>query len=414
MDCEKFKSIAFELASRELPADEEAEALKHVPECADCRKEYEENLRIIEALRSAGEAEAPADLLPNVMKRINADRRGNFNRIIRYCSAAAAAVILAAGAVALRPAIRARFTDDKNAEVAESVDYSARKTPSTAAGSDAPESEPTASEAVPTEEAAPEEGAVTAKEQRGASAEPEASAVEPPQAEASADKGEQTVQPPQSARSAKTAEAADSSAREAAPQNEAANAKDRSADEPEKISAADELTPVAVAPRNTENEGGSESDETEESYDSDDEVSAVSYGLNQPMGDDAIVSPEMAYSFGKNGADTDADPIVGRGSSGGSSSGSGSRGSGSGGGSVQYIAKTVNFFVDKSCAEALAIDTDGKSRSAVENELNALGVEYRVEEIPVDYTAEYRKADAARRAEIEGLCAVERCRIVGE
>ena len=77
-----------------------------------------------------------------------------------------------------------------------------------------------------------------------------------------------------------------------------------------------------------------------------------------------------------------------------------------------FIRRKCEFMVPAEYAAAAgSVSPQGKSMARVSAELSALGVEYEVYITEDDYTAEYRIADPARRAEIEAMCAVDNCTI---
>ena len=104
MNCDEFRNVVFELTAGELDEKTAEAARAHMAECPGCRKEYEAVQELAASLREMGDQKAPADLLPNVMGRIRDEKaRSRFN-LIRF-GTAAAAVVLAVGAVKVLPGI---------------------------------------------------------------------------------------------------------------------------------------------------------------------------------------------------------------------------------------------------------------------------------------------------------------------
>ena len=342
------------------------------------------------------------------MRRINADKSRGFNRVIKYCSAAAAAVILAAGAVALRPALESRFADDNKAatEDASEVAFIEEKTPLQDTPSEAEISDADDAALVATSD----DDTVTTPESKTNSVEPTAPSIAPEQPEAAEAEPSQQLQPSHEDKPAQSprtvqpfkedampahAEAGETTAQqdEAEPSNE-----ESFGDKAKTVAADDAQKPVTVVPKNTE-------EAVEEA------VSPANYSGNQPMGDNGIIIPGMTFSTDQNDKADDVSAVSSAGSNSGRGGGSGGGASG-GGASVKLIAKTVIFSVDKAYTAAFAVETEGKTRSDVEDELRALEIPYEIKEIEKNYTAEYLNSNEARRAEIESLCANERCSIV--
>ena len=128
MSCEEFRDIAFDLASGNLGGEAAEAAKRHIEDCPQCRREYEEVLALTAALEDLREEPAPESLLPNVMNAISAEkRRRRLNSIVRFGTAAAAAVVLVVGAVNVLPRLE-KEQPPMNNEQAQDVNNAAGDT----------------------------------------------------------------------------------------------------------------------------------------------------------------------------------------------------------------------------------------------------------------------------------------------
>ncbi|MCH5186954.1 MAG: hypothetical protein J1F63_01025 [Oscillospiraceae bacterium] len=403
MNCEKFKNIAFELAAGELPADEAAEAERHMSGCAYCRREYEENKKIIEALNAAGEVEAPADLLENVMNRLPAGKPIISPRLIRYGASAAAAVLLVAGTVTLYPMLQKNIEDTDlvqinsedttvgdelfNVNDIEAADID-EETPVMVRGYDG-ESEDQTTGGI--DESIRYTTDNNIKEQNfGVDARSEKQDTQP----VNDNSGNQTAGTESQATNSKQ----DTGAGDQVTANKLPNDQPVAPSEQRKTDD-DGIAPMTIGPG-------------QEAIDVVPRQVEPTSGERVVMGDNAIDTPEVAPITPELGENDEA--VSGR--SGGSSSGGGARGGGgSGGGSTRrYVANTVTFTVSPQyAAEASSVSTKGKSRANVEAELKALGIPFAVDVITVDYSSEYYSTNSqARKTEIEELCKTDRCEMI--
>ncbi len=432
MKCEEFRNIVFELAAGELD-EKTAEAAKaHMENCSGCRKEYETVQELTASLREMGDQKAPADLLPNVMGRIRAEKAGNRFNFIRYGAAAAAAVLLVVGAVKVLPGI---VKDPGNIEESGSAVHETR---------DAGE---TAVEDVP---------AVTSGEGGEAVYDGGAATVDADAAES--EKNENENPTPLAADSAdgsvpkavqKTVEAppvqgvADSAASESSGKNSGSSAYAGVGQGTAPLMTAIPKKEESAGTETVQNADGKARNTEEASFDA-----IMTLGLD---GDDAAVLENGG------GADEDGEPEnepaqilsaddldSGAGTEGHSGGGGGSGGAGAVGGKARtavpdsgefqimtaglangepvveaaarrYIHRRVRFTVGAEFAGAVSgISAAGKSMSQVSDELKAAGVDYEVYVIEDDYTDEYKNANKERRAQIEAMCAGDQCSIETE
>jgi hypothetical protein len=107
MSCEQTRAIAAELALGIADGEQRAQALRHLAECADCRRAVDE-LTVVadELLMLAPEREPPAGFESRVLARMQPapepaaarGRRGWFRVLVPVSAAAAAALAIALGA----------------------------------------------------------------------------------------------------------------------------------------------------------------------------------------------------------------------------------------------------------------------------------------------------------------------------
>ena len=106
MKCEEARTLIYEYAAGELAGEVEKAVAKHIEGCPECREECEACIELLKSMDGLDEEPAPESLLPNVMGKISAEkRRRRFNSIIRFGTAAAAAVVLVVGAVNVLPGL---------------------------------------------------------------------------------------------------------------------------------------------------------------------------------------------------------------------------------------------------------------------------------------------------------------------
>ena len=104
MKCEEARKMIYDYAADELTEEDKRTVAAHIESCPECHAEYEACAELLKAMNSLDEEPAPESLLPNVMGRISAEkRRVRFNSVVRFASAAAAAVVLVVGAVNVLP-----------------------------------------------------------------------------------------------------------------------------------------------------------------------------------------------------------------------------------------------------------------------------------------------------------------------
>lgn len=410
MSCDEFRSVVFEFARGELSVEAAEKAAEHIEKCSRCREEYEAVRELVETLESLGGEPAPQSLLPGVMKKISAEKAGRkkFN-IVRFGTAAAAAAVLVVCSVSVLPKLADRHNapDNRAGQTAGAEDPSKDAAPL--------ETEPENEETI--EETIEETVEETVNENTDAGAVPDAAGDVPSAASYSGE-----------------TEAADSV--ESAP---SARSGGQSAYGNEAVKSVYENAKKEKTPENgTSDGGGSSGTEWFTVLDAEDDVAPTAGGADKE-------SAETALSADGDGTDTvsveprmisidddrveESGPVTsGRGggglTAGGGRGGNGVNGygfdSGGNGGDngvfeeEKYICRRVIFTVPAQYASAAAVDTAGKSFGEVAAELDALGVGYRVNVEEEDMTAEHASASPGRRAEIEELCAAERCVILIE
>lgn len=119
MDCFEFEKNVYDFASGEADEALRAEMKKHMESCEHCKEEYRRCLIIVRSLKAMGEVEAPPTLLENVMAGIETAQNkkplsSKINTAVKFASAAAAAIVVFAGTMAVAP----RFT--QNAQLVKS------------------------------------------------------------------------------------------------------------------------------------------------------------------------------------------------------------------------------------------------------------------------------------------------------
>lgn len=119
MDCFEFEKNVYDFASGEADEALSAEMKKHMESCEHCKEEYRRCLIIVRSLKAMGEVEAPPTLLENVMAGIETAQNkkplsSKINTAVKFASAAAAAIVVFAGTMAVAP----RFT--QNAQLVKS------------------------------------------------------------------------------------------------------------------------------------------------------------------------------------------------------------------------------------------------------------------------------------------------------
>ena len=388
MKCEEFREIVFELASGELDSNMAEAAEKHMADCPQCREDYENTFALTASLRALAEEEAPKELLPNVMNRISAEnRRRRMNSIIRFGTAAAAAVVLVVGAVNVLPALEKKQPQNNDASIEED-----------------------STEQNYTEDVNSDDENLNAKyilEDNETTADDNSVVM---------DAGQPDV-------TDGIANASES--KSAAQPTEDLNKKDISKAQPKEIDQPKSMP----QPQND--------DATMAAAKEDGGADEVMARMTQPDIPEKM-SLEEESALGIYMHDEDAYEPMDTGKAGGASGGSGgSAAGGSGGGSSRplqngeetliitagidngtvieteersFISRKCEFIVSADYAEtAGTVDPRGKSMARVSAELSALGVEYEVYITEDDHTAEYAAADAASRAEIEAMCAVDNC-----
>lgn len=309
MKCEEFRNTVYEFAAGELSDEAAKAAAAHAESCPECRKEYETCLELVKSLAGLDEEPAPESLLPNVMRKISAEKNRRKFNIIRFGTAAAAAVVLVVGAVNVLPQLKKEV---KPTEIEEVVD-----------------NEVTDDEAViyDEEEATDEALGIMPRMIDEPAEDTDVPAVVTGSGNAEQKRTEQND-------------------RKSAPKDDAGNADEG-------------IMPMTLPHGDNGSSGASEL-----------VVPIITYGIYDE--DDAVVEVEER----------------------------------------SFISRSCEFTVAAEYAEtALAVSTAGKSMAQVSAELNALGVDYEVYVVEDDYTKEYRSADPQRRAEIERLCAADRCTI---
>ncbi|MGN1098220.1 MAG: anti-sigma factor family protein [Clostridia bacterium] len=344
MNCEKFRDIAFDLAAGQLSSGEEEEARKHIEACPECREEYEACRSMMNSLSELGEEQAPADLLPNVMKKIAKDKSRKRARIIQFGTAAAAAVLLVAGTVTVMPSLK-KEAIEPNAQVTEDGEVGADGLNKAEAE---PDTEPETSEDTQVFSGAVGYDAVT---------EADSGRNEPIQAQPDVPEVK-TVQ--------KTEQAEIAEEREEVPSENqivgGAAPKQRSVD-------------VSVAMFSDEDE----------------DMAVKSGGSGGSSSDGASVEMDTGYAVAARHSDIE-DEIIEETEE------------------RKFIRRTSEFSVSgENASLGLEVSTEGKTLAQVAAELDALGVRYEIYIVEDDYTEEYKTASTQRRAEIERLCAEEKC-----
>lgn len=378
MNCEQFRNMVYDLAEGELAPEVRNEAELHMKSCPDCRKEYEECVKLTDTLRSMGEVKAPEDLLPNVMREISVSKKRIAPKIIRFGTAAAAAVLLIAGVVTVAPTLY------RDADVTDI------------------EPEPLETEITA--------DATTEVQTDGSSLEDSAEAEKSTISASSASEGG-------------IAEAVSGAAADSVPvvDDAAENAKEKKAPPIQaKKSAAPETEEKQAAQETSGGAFADESIQTETTEAVSDEVA---------FADSAAVLPETEIT-----AEQIPENVTAR--SGATAYGGGGVKSSGGGGlgetadtgiaaysadettddpEVRYVSRTIEFRIKSAYAESAAlVETEGRTTAQVEEQLKSLEIPYTIAIIDEDYTDEYKIASAERQAEIEQLCIGDRCEITYE
>src|SRR5690348_18405483 len=101
MGCEQTRDLAAELALGIADGEERAQALRHIAECAECRRAVEEYTAVTDALLTLAPAQQPPPGFESrVLARLAPARpRRRLRRVLAPLAAAAAAAAVAAGAI---------------------------------------------------------------------------------------------------------------------------------------------------------------------------------------------------------------------------------------------------------------------------------------------------------------------------
>lgn len=431
MNCERFSEIAYELAAGELEGEEYTRAMSHMNSCPRCKKEFEACKELLEALHSMSEAEAPPELLENVMSKISEEsasspkiRRLN-PLLIRFGTTAAAALLLIAGVVYVMPKINNQG-DQSVSEVeqtlnSEIADNSQPESSYDDIVADTPDIDPSESTATPGDVAPVSEN------------EPAADA--PSKVDENQNKPENTQNRQASENGSDTEKNAALPEKSETKASSQTNDAETVSDNAETFSGSTEQSgiiprgidsnestaspPLTKRRSDVPEENGQE--DMQEAVNADtrsmttDQPTQISmpttdktvFSENTAMGDNAITSP-TAGSSSSGGSDS----RIEGGHSGG---GGGGSGGGSGGTAARKIARIVEFKVDQSYREAaMAVETKGKTMSQIEARLIELEIPYSIKIRNEDYTSEYTLAGPERRAEIDRLCASDSCEITYE
>ena len=125
MSCERTRELAAELALGILDGEQRAEALRHVAECAACRRAVEELTAVAdELLMLAPEREPPAGFESRVLARLQPPpavarpRGGRTRRLLAPLAAAAAAAAIAVAVVLQTTSDDRRLADHYRATLA--------------------------------------------------------------------------------------------------------------------------------------------------------------------------------------------------------------------------------------------------------------------------------------------------------
>ncbi len=427
MKCAEFREAVFELVSGELDESRTAAAKEHMSNCAQCRREYEAAVEMMDALKEFGETQAPPQLLPNVMNAVKNEKARQRFSYIKYAASAAAALVLVVGAVKVLPGIvksPAEISPDSaqtNSLTEENTDTSgdtSGETPMTASLEN--------DESAIVGEVQPIDGEETVQSGETES-NPAKAAKEVSESKDMLPKNDKlpTTKNTDSARTSSSAETAKDTAPSNNSKNEAfdtvTNGNTAVQDRESKDASSADITPEAIKPVINSSEPKSQA---EVPNDSNKTVSDVFGGLSESLDQDSSMPTALDDEDGGS-------PYgIRKGSSGGGSGGSSSEaGNGSGGFQIitaglgdepvvetaerDFIHRTCRFTVESQFAEAVKnIETKGKTMAQVSAELDSLGVLYEIYVIEDEYTAEYRAANPERRSEIEALCSAEDCEIV--
>ncbi len=414
MSCDEFRSVVFEFARGELSVEAAEKAAEHIEKCSRCREEYEAVSELVETLESLGGEPAPQSLLPGVMKKISAEKAGRkkFN-IVRFGTAAAAAAVLVVCSVSVLP----KLADRHNAPDSRAGQTAGTEDPSKDAVPLEPEPETEPENGKATEGATVETIEETANENTDAGAVPAAAGDVPSAASYSGEtEAADSVESAPSARSGgqttygneAVKSGYENAKKEKTPENGTPDGDGSSGTERFTVlDADDEGVPTA---------GGADKESAETALSADgDGTDTVSVEPRMISIDDDRAEESGPVTSGRGGGGLTAGG--GRGGNGVNGYGFDSGGNGGNNGAFEaekYICRRVIFTVPAQYASAAAVDTAGKSFGEVAAELDALGVGYRVDVEEEDMTAEHASATPGRRAEIEELCAAERCVILIE
>ncbi len=356
MKCEDFRELVFDLAEGLLEESRVEEARSHIESCPQCRKEYEECLRVTQALAGLKEETAPESLLPNVMKKIAKEKTVKQLKIVRFGTAAAAAVFLVAGSVAVIP----RVMDIRRSEAEITYDGGVEQKTET---NDKEMEEASDEAALPQDEYMN-----SAKEEAG----------NENQASGGADISGNAV--------TETA---------ALPQTESMGGEKKAkAEAPAVTNKSTEPAKPEARYSDDASQGAPETEAVLGSRSLDAQMDNVDTAEDADLHSGGTGGIAM-YSVAADAGGESEEVIVDE--------------------PVKYICRKIEFAVAEEDAQAVSeINTEGKSMARVSAELEALGVRYSVYIIEDDYTEEYISADDERKAEIEGLCSSEICTIVIE
>jgi len=104
MDCEQTRELAAELALGITDGEERAQALRHLADCADCRRSVEAYSAVTDELLTLAPVQQPppgfeSRVLARLAPSAQPSRRRRFGRVLVPLAAAAAAAAVAAGVI---------------------------------------------------------------------------------------------------------------------------------------------------------------------------------------------------------------------------------------------------------------------------------------------------------------------------
>lgn len=370
MNCKDFKERSYEFAAGELSMEECRIMKEHMEKCEECKREYELCAKLVRDLKSLSEVEAPKGLVSNVMDEIsNLEKKpkllSRVNTVTKFGTAAAAAVIILAGTVALSPIIKQDIQISNMEELGHDLEN-----------------------AQADEEIMPEVAAAGESKEEAAQDYDEFA-----QSGITAKQIDRTDTESKNVKTEDQSFAVNSSEEKSVMKNEKAEPKiedsqNQEQDFEKKASGSAASTQDNNIGRSafSSNDEAAANEETEQAMQTNAE--AQSDSLEEAAEDFSGIASFSLYN----------NTITGK----------------VGGGSRQrYVQMITEFVVSAEYKEAvLAINTENKTSGQIENELGSLEIPFEVNIRDKDYTEEYAFADENRKAEIEALCEKEICTII--